>query len=174
MVRKFTDAIEDCTTCLEINPNNLNLLLKRGMNRIGQFQYDKAVKDFTEYLTSNIPEERDLALYSRGICWVQLHSPETAIKDFTSCLSIDPRKWDALSQRGWCWLELGNLKAVIEDCTLCLEINPNAVEALVTRGKAYMKAGQKSKAREDWYHALELLPGDTKIKDLLNSCFIYT
>jgi hypothetical protein len=56
-----------------------------------------------------------LALYMRGVGWVQKGEPDNAIKDFDECIRLEPTKASAFNSRGCAWYDKRDYDRAFKD-----------------------------------------------------------
>jgi tetratricopeptide (TPR) repeat protein len=149
-------AIEELSKKLEENPNDRDLLKRRGDFYEAIGKYPEAVKDYSKLIALN-PDYADV-FHSRGaIYWLHLDNPELARADFNSELKIHDKKIelnfeDAASYKARAfvqsWYFKNNEKAV-EDYTMVLLFQPNDTYSRMQRSSLYKELGRVGESLGD-------------------------
>ncbi len=143
----------------------------RGNTNVQSGNYEDAVKDFTQAITSD-PNFAD-AYYNRGRVLGRLGRHEQAISDFSKALSLDRGNASAYADRGAAYGILGQHEQAISDFTQAITLNPDFAGAYYNRAIGYFAEKKCSEAREDVRQAQSL--GYQKIRpefldDLKKEC----
>jgi len=97
-------ALLDCDRQLSLTPNNFYALYARGHLQVERKQYADAITN----LNAAIAAKRDLiALYWRGMAYLQLGNYQAAESDFSACVDLGDRAADTFFYRGQARLKLG-------------------------------------------------------------------
>jgi tetratricopeptide (TPR) repeat protein len=110
---KYVECIVEYEKVIEINPDNLNAYLQRGLAFSLTNKYEFAIKDYTRVLELN-PEVL-LVKTNRGSAYMKMENYELALKDFNDVLAGDPKNQEAYNNRGWCKQHLGDHEGACED-----------------------------------------------------------
>lgn len=86
---------------------------------------------------------------------------ESAIKELTETIKLNPQDYDAYNMRAIAYSELKKLDKAIEDFAKCIELKPIA-EAYYNRGAAYFAKGSYKEAHNDFTQCLKLEPDNIK------------
>jgi len=103
-------------------------------------------------------EDRAIAYLFRGRAFNAKHQFESAIADFSSAISIDPRLAPAFSERATAYAAVHRLDLAITDCTQAITIHPTNAIFRYDCGNAYWHAQQLDKALEAYGGAIRLQP----------------
>lgn len=125
-MKRYSEAINDFTKCIEIDSTYLFAYYNRGNVYLDLKKYDLALKDFTKAIEIN-PKYTN-ALVNRGITFMELSRFDDALGDFTSALLIDTNQADALYFRGFCYLKLKKFDSALNDFDRYYFLNPNDKE----------------------------------------------
>jgi len=92
----FSQAVNEFTKCLNIDPNHAHALYSRGMSRLMISETEEAIKDFSQAINKIAPQERWEYYAGRGtayyITW-QMNKPmnaEKAIFDIKKIIAVNP------------------------------------------------------------------------------------
>lgn len=159
----YSQALEDTTQTLRLNPNFASAYLYRGLTRyesgdeqggFADFQTAAQIKpDDCEPKTSGLK----YAYYIRGWALYRQGQHQAAVADFYKALKLDPRFSDAYATRGLARFHLGNETAALEDLNRAIDLNPNA-DRFHDRGTIHYIIGNYDNAIADFDEALRLRP----------------
>ena len=137
-------------------PDDLDVLLRRGLQRAVAGNFELAIEDFTEVIRRN--PQHAAALNNR--CWslAALDDVKAALRDCDAALRISPNYSDALDSRGLVNLKLGFYKQAIADYNSALLKNPLRASALYGRGIAKRRSGKAADAKDDIDAAKRIQP----------------
>ena len=153
---QYSDAIEDFTKAIEINPEYTEVYAIRGLIYSGQGEYDHAIEDFTKAIEIN--SEYADAYCARARNYLSQGEWNHAIEDSTKAIEINPEYTDAYDIRARVYFSQDEYDRAIEDSTKAIEINPEYAEAYDIRAHAYFGQGEHNHAIEDFTKAIEINP----------------
>jgi tetratricopeptide (TPR) repeat protein len=153
-----TDADQSGIT--ELEDITLNSLLRRGISRSRNEDYEGALSDFDEVLKHR--SDNAEALVERGEALFNLQRFIAAEQDFEKYVAAKPD--DPL---GWNWLgsaqeQSGDLLGAAASYTKQLELDPDSVGAVRYRGDVYRKLGLAEEAIADYTKALAASSNDAQ------------
>jgi tetratricopeptide (TPR) repeat protein len=96
--------------------------------------------------------------YISGFDCTQQGNLDTAIKDFTEAIHLDPKYFIALCARGEAYRLQGDLDAAIQDCTKAIYLAPKYLFAYYVRGAAYLSKRNLDAAIQDCTNAIRINP----------------
>jgi len=137
-----------------------------GKRRLAEGKYEEAVKHFTRVLdetAESIPlatvneSEADL-FYQRGLAYLHMGFPDTAVEDFSAAINLLPQHGDAYEQRARAFVALGDMYKSLRDCTMAIRLKPGSIAAYYLRGQVYLRRAQPDRAVADLQHALRNQP----------------
>ncbi len=97
---------------------------------------------------------------NRGILEARNHDPDTAIDDYNTSLSINPKLADAYVNRGAAHVMLQQFNEAVSDLTRGLSLGTKSPEvAYYDRAVAYEELGDVKAAYLDYKSALRVAPG---------------
>jgi tetratricopeptide (TPR) repeat protein len=129
-------------------------LLNRGIARIEDHEFDRAIDDFNRVLKIN--PQNVTAYYHRGVAYDRKGYYDKAIADYTKAIQINPRATIAYYHRGLAWGQKGNYDNAIADFTKTVEIDPVHVLAYHNRGTAWYYKGDYDRTCSDFQKSCEL------------------
>ena len=109
----------------------------------------------------------DAHLFRGTIYGYILNNYGQAIRDFDTCIQLDPKEIKAYYYRGICYLKLKNYRQAIQDYTKAIELNPTVALYYTSRSVAYDGIGDRRQAIKDIKIAAKL--GDSKSQNFLKS-----
>lgn len=146
-------AMEDFTRAIELSPKDHdNIYFERGNIYLDKKDYDQAIIDFTEAMTSKLGAKFLVALTKRGYAYACRGEQGRAMEDFTKAIESEDGCFipDFIYYyRGLSYLIAEEYDLAIEDLSYVIRIDPNKSMAYENRAKAYEKKGEHTKAKED-------------------------
>ena len=109
--------------------------------------------------------------YNRGWIHEVTGDLESAKRDYTKAIEINPAHADAYYNRGRLYLKTERAALAIKDLSKTIELRPESADAYCNRGNAYLLRGENDLALMDYNAALKL---DSEDPDLYyNRAVIY-
>lgn len=137
----------------------LNLI---GICFYSQSKLDQALGHYKESLklAEEIQDKDGIVfnLNNMGIVYAHKGDYDTAIRDFTRAIEIDPNNATTFYNRGLAYVEKKDYVAAIRDFTKAIKLNPNNAFAFNNRGNAYASNKDYDAAIRDYNKAIELVP----------------
>ena len=96
--------------------------------------------------------------YLRGITYGDKGDYSSAIKDYTTAITLEPSYGSAYINRGVAFLETGETDRAIEDFNTAIRLKATLSESYTNRGNAFYKKGELNRAIEDYTVAISLEP----------------
>lgn len=168
---RFIEALEDCKTADELDPNNMKILLRLGRLYTSLGRPDEALAMFDSIDPPATAKDKQAALTmqkhlrqaeevisSGGAGSMAIYALNEAERGLGS--GVDrPRKWTLL--RGEAHLKMGNANALGEAQNVAMSLlrnNNQDPEALVLRGRILYAQGENEKAIQHFRQALNCDP----------------
>jgi tetratricopeptide (TPR) repeat protein len=154
--RAYDRAIADFNRALELEPRNIEALVRRG-DAYGQIgDYGRGLAD----LNRAIGQSRPVAQYYviRGLLNGRRNMPQLALADYNTALGLDPNNVDALQSRGAILAAGGQLDAALADLDAAIAVAPNSAIARYNRGYIRFMKGSYDPAIADFSAAIDLDP----------------
>ncbi|MEM9163080.1 MAG: tetratricopeptide repeat protein, partial [Cyanobacteria bacterium P01_F01_bin.4] len=107
-------AVQDMARAIELAPDDPTLRLQRGQMRLSLGDGQGAIADLTPLLQSKAINPVEVYTL-RGLAHQQLKDTESAFKDFSNALGIDPQNADCYRARGGVYEAMGNLEEALAD-----------------------------------------------------------
>ncbi|MBP9079648.1 MAG: tetratricopeptide repeat protein [Flavobacteriales bacterium] len=102
----YPRAADLFTQVIQMDPENLNAYLQRGICFSLQQNYQAAVADLSAVIQRK-PDHQG-AYASRGSAYNKWGKPEQAVQDFDTALAMDPSDQETFNNRGWAKKALGD------------------------------------------------------------------
>jgi tetratricopeptide (TPR) repeat protein len=140
--------------------------IEKGRDLLKQGQYESAVDHFTRALDQARRHDlvaetnaREAQVYfDRGLAYLKMGFPDTAIEDFTAAIDLLPQHADAYQERARAFVQLGDVYKSLRDCTQAIRLKPRSAEAYRLRGDVYMRRAQYDRAVADLQQAMKENP----------------
>ena len=153
------DAIEFYNKSIKTKPNNNIAYLYRGIIHFDQNDYDKAINDLTEALSSYKTDNEikaEIYLY-RGRSYMEIGEYEKSLEDLSISIKEKP-DFFSYQIRGDLKRLMGNYKDAIEDFNKSIELEPKNDWAYYRRGWTKEFDNDNNSAIKDYDRAIELDP----------------
>ncbi len=142
----FDNAIADATHVLELTPHDPRAYYNRGLAHVEQGHYREALVDYGEALRQLSPLDRSataLIQNDRGIAYLLLQQPQSAIEAFTEAIQANGNDVRAFFNRGCAYHQQGNLLAALDDFTQATRIDPQYAQAYLNQGLLQHQLGEQ-------------------------------
>ena len=104
--------------------------------------------------------DRAATLVNRGILYSRVDEPETALKDYTDGLALDPTMGEGYVDRGAAYIVLKRYDDAMQDINKGISLNANRLQiAYYDRAIIQEALGNVRAAYEDYKKAVEIEPG---------------
>ena len=152
----FKTAIDLFNKEIEINPNDAELYLHRGVFKSILKLYQEAIKDYNKAidLNNNLIE----AYTRRGLSKNNLGLYKEAMKDFDKVIELNNKDFQAYIDRGDSKSYLGLYKEALEDYNKSIELNPNNYVSYSVRAGIKVSLMLYKEALIDYDKAIDLNP----------------
>ena len=154
--RAFDRAIQDFDKVLELQPGNLQALIRRGDAYSQLGQAGRALADLNRAV-ADAPLDAEAFLY-RGVAQGRRGEEALALADYDQALKLAPHYAQALINRAAVNADAGRQAEAIRDLDAALKIQPNDALALYNRGFAHFALHDYDKAIADYDAAIQLDP----------------
>jgi tetratricopeptide (TPR) repeat protein len=104
------------------------------------------------------PERFSEPYYLRGIAYGDAGDFVSAIRDYTTAVTVDSAYGPAYINRGVAYLERGEVDNAIDDFNRAIKLKTNPPDSYTNRGNAYYKKKELDRAIEDYSVAISLEP----------------
>ena len=152
---------KSCDALLKTEPNNVDLLFKRGVAKSNLGDYSGAIEDYNKALES---EPNDANLYfNRAVAKAEAGDRDGAIRDYSEAIEKNPDHYLAFYNRGIERSEAGDYEGCILDLSRSIDIHPEYIDALYRRGIILCNQGAFDDAIDDLTKALSIDPSCTEV-----------
>jgi len=123
---------------------------------------EAAIRDYSQTIQLN-PDFLD-AYFQRGLAYLTLNQPQSAIADFTEVVNRPSGnlKIYAYNNRGNAYSRLNNWKAAVDDYNQAIRLSPGIANFYYNRGNAKDRLGDSDGAIADYTQTLRLNPKDAE------------
>jgi len=175
---KFSDAIIQYDSAINLNPNYADAFMDRGASKANNGQFEAAIADYIK--AEELGFKKSVVYSNLGFAYYTLKQPDSALIYFQKALKIDSSNANAYRWRGEIKYDKNDNKGAVDDYTLAIKYNPSASNHFA-RGLGYYYLKNYKKAVEDMDKGIELNPnigqyyydrGDAKelLKDMDGAC----
>jgi tetratricopeptide (TPR) repeat protein len=175
VVRMATDdldgAMEDFDRAIELDPTSARAFFHRAGVEALCDRWEESWADFDRSIAlGGEPEDRAIALASRGARRLEEGDPQAAWADFDEALELAPVLEMALPGRAKALIALGENAAALADLDRLLELDPDKADARVDRAACLLGLSRVAEAREELGRARELEPENAAVAYNLACC----
>jgi tetratricopeptide (TPR) repeat protein len=160
---RLSDAIEDLTRALALEPGNARVLLERGHTELLLGHYDSALRDLTAAVESDPVSTAARRL--RGIANETLGNYDDAYSDYDVVARREPSA-ESLSNRGDAAAGRGDVETAEGDFTRALELDPANAGAYIRRARIRARREDYVAAIDDLSRAVEVAPDNLEARQL--------
>ena len=159
--KQWRDSVSVLIEQINLNPNNLELRLKKAEANINLQQYEYARDEYTAVLKKD--EKNLAALYFRAFCHTQLRQYSFARADYEAFLAIQPEHLEARLGLAHVLQLLGRRTDVADELNRCVQMFPDSADAYAARAVFETQLEQYDAALYDWDEALRLAPKNAEL-----------
>jgi Flp pilus assembly protein TadD len=154
----FRGSVQACTKGIEIDPQEPELYLRRGIAWFHQGLYGIALEDFEE--AAGIAYEDPRPELWRGLTLMELERPLEAINAYASAIRRDRSFMLAYLNRGLAYLDTGEPGKAEFDFNQAIRQRPKDARVWFNRGVAQARQGRFAEAVYSYETALGIEPGN--------------
>lgn len=159
------------------SPDSAKDVLKQGVERAAQGDFDGAIADYTRAIQinsrvmtgpGNFPCPGSeivvsdlfnaLALNNRGSAYFRKGDLEIALADFNRAIRMQPQLADVYNNRGNVWQEKGDSEKALADFNQAIKLNPRHSAAFNNRANLHQFKGHLAEALADYNQSISLEP----------------
>ena len=159
--KQWRDSVSVLIEQINLNPNNLELRLKKAEANINLQQYEYARDEYTAVLKKD--EKNLAALYFRAFCQTQLRQYSFARADYEAFLAIQPEHLEARLGLAHVLQLLGRKTDAADELNRAVQMFPDSTDAYATRAAFETQQEQYDAALYDWDEALRLAPKNAEL-----------
>lgn len=157
-MKQYSQAIEDYTEVLELEPDYTAVYVKRAFMREIKGQVQEALDDLNFVLAGD-PYHLD-ALNSRARLLENQGQPEFALADLDQAILIEPQDRVSYHNRGNLHYQAGRLDLAVSDYDRAIALDPADADSYFNKARALEKQGQMMQAVEAYKLFLRFTPAD--------------
>jgi tetratricopeptide (TPR) repeat protein len=163
----FRGSVEACSKGIEIDPQEPELFLRRGIAWFHLGLYGIALEDFEEAAGMSYDDPRP-ELW-RGLTLIELDRPLEAINAYASAIRRDRTFMLAYLNRGLAYLATNEPHKAEFDFNQAIRQKPKDARAWANRGVAQARQGRYHEAVESYETALKISPNDKAVRQNLDA-----
>jgi tetratricopeptide (TPR) repeat protein len=148
----YIAAIDDNNRAISLNAADFRAFYNRGVATAALQDYNNAIVDYHRALTlaNETPSYLRADIYNDlGLAKFHLKHFETATRNFTLAISLNPESERAYFNRGCTCGRSGNNLGAIHDFSNVVRLNPGNAQAYANRGIAYHNLGYEQAGLSD-------------------------
>ncbi len=166
--KDYVEAIRCYSKAIELNPNDPDVYVMRGMVHDLQKNTDAALEDLERGITglskeNAYPAKQFLAHFYRGTIYASQSNFDEAISDFTQSIALYPTFYEGFTRRGMAGTEKGKFDEAIADFTRCIELEPENIKGFILRGGINKALGNTDNFLDDLNNAILIEPKNPKL-----------
>ena len=159
--KQWRDSVSVLIEQINLNPNNLELRLKKAEANINLQQYEYARDEYSAVLKK---DEKNLAArYFRAFCHTQLRQYSFARADYEAFLAIQPEHLAARLGLAHVLQLLGRKTDAADELNRAVQMFPDSTDAYAARAAFETQQEQYDAALYDWDEALRLAPKNAEL-----------
>ncbi|OGS39426.1 MAG: hypothetical protein A2551_00675 [Elusimicrobia bacterium RIFOXYD2_FULL_34_30] len=147
--KEYTQAIEDYTRAVKINPMYAEAFNNRGIAYFNMGDYDNAINDYTKSIELDPNYAKPYS--NRGIVYWNINEFSKAEEDFNQAIKINQNLQEAYNSLGNVYFTRNDYDKAIEYYSKAIEIDPYYAEVYQNRSGAYFMKKDYDKAWADVY-----------------------
>ena len=159
--KQWRDSVSVLIEQINLNPNNLELRLKKAEANINLQQYEYARDEYSAVLKKD--EKNLAALYFRAFCQTQLRQYSFARADYEAFLAIQPEHLEARLGLAHVLQLLGRKTDAADELNRAVQMFPDSTDAYAARATFETQQEQYDAALCDWDEALRLAPKNAEL-----------
>lgn len=157
-LKRYSEAIDNYTKALELNPYNASHYNSRGEVYFCLKEYDKAIVDIEQAII--IKPDNALYYNNRGEAYYYLRKYKEAVKDYTQAIQLYSISAVYYNNRGKAYNYLKEYDKAIADYIQAIKLDPTNAAYYNYYGKTLFDLKQYDKAVIEYNKALELVKTD--------------
>ena len=151
------ERLADLNRAWETDPENLDILVTRGLHYLQAEENDKAVADFRAVLEKD--EERTQAWHGLAEALINQEKHDEALETIEKAIQADAEDPMNFNMRARIHALKGDVEAAAGDLDQALKLDEENIPALLMRARVRQLQGKSDEALKDVNRALEIRPG---------------
>ena len=154
--QQWRDSVTTLMEQIRMNPDNIDLRLKKAEANINLQQYDYAISEYDDVL--RLDEKNLAALYFRAYCHSQKQRYDLAKVDYETFILIDPMQLNAHLGLAHTLQKMGRKADTVDQLNRCVQLFPDSADAYAARAAYETEQQLYDVALYDWDEAFRLNP----------------
>lgn len=154
--QQWRDSVTTLMEQIRLNPDNIDLRLKKAEANINLQQYDYAISEYGDVL--RLDEKNLAALYFRAYCHSQKQRYDLAKVDYETFILIDPMQLNAHLGLAHTLQKMGRKADTVDQLNRCVQLFPDSADAYAARAAYETEQQLYDVALYDWDEAFRLNP----------------
>ena len=154
--QQWRDSVTTLMEQIRLNPDNIDLRLKKAEANINLQQYDYAISEYGDVL--RLDEKNLAALYFRAYCHSQKQRYDLAKVDYETFILIDPLQLNAHLGLAHTLQKMGRKADTVDQLNRCVQLFPDSADAYAARAAYETEQQLYDVALYDWDEAFRLNP----------------
>ncbi|MBQ3908160.1 MAG: tetratricopeptide repeat protein [Bacteroidaceae bacterium] len=154
--QQWRDSVTTLMEQIRMNPDNIDLRLKKAEANINLQQYDYAISEYGDVL--RLDEKNLAALYFRAYCHSQKQRYDLAKVDYETFILIDPLQLNAHLGLAHTLQKMGRKADTVDQLNRCVQLFPDSADAYAARAAYETEQQLYDVALYDWDEAFRLNP----------------
>lgn len=145
---KHAEAMADIEKAIDLSKRSWNLYKSRAIIYEKQGIYNRAIEDYSIYISKADKKTTDYYLgnWGRGKCYLYSKQYNEAILDFSASIQSKPTDFNLYSWRALCYYEQQRYAEAAKDYEVFLQNNPKSYKERFQLGVCYTKLNIRDKA----------------------------
>ena len=154
--QQWRDSVTTLMEQIRMNPDNIDLRLKKAEANINLQQYDYAISEYGDVL--RLDEKNLAALYFRAYCHSRQQHYDLAKVDYETFILIDPLQLNAHLGLAHTLQKMGRKADTVDQLNRCVQLFPDSADAYAARAAYETEQQLYDVALYDWDEAFRLNP----------------
>jgi tetratricopeptide (TPR) repeat protein len=160
----FYEALFCYNKALELNPENTELLCKKGYALLKLFKKDLAIGYFKMALEKD--ENNYKALFGLGEAYYFMDDKDNSIKYFEKVLELNPKDVEVLEYLGYNYYDIEEYHKAINYFKKALELKPDDINLILKIADSYFELKKYEDALKYFKKALQLNPDVFRLEEI--------
>ena len=154
--QQWRDSVTTLMEQIRMNPDNIDLRLKKAEANINLQQYDYAISEYGDVL--RLDEKNLAALYFRAYCHSRQQHYDLAKVDYETFIQLDPSFLEAHLGLAHTLQKMGRKNDTFDQLNRCVQLFPDSADAYAARAAYETEQQLYDVVIFDWDEAFRLKP----------------